>query len=207
MLRAILGAMLLFLPVRLMSGQSVEPPAPVFPGDGKLPAEANGAELLEAVCPGQVEVGKDITCRGGCPTFTGFEELVPWTLITVTQGHFLSPTSDDGVLSMQGCESHAENFGGTILLTHGFQGWAMKWYRAGVETSECHRVRLQAGREILVCLGETGTAGSLLAELYVEDLLDPGATLRAEEEAPFLLAADNSFACISHSEDETESFT
>lgn len=83
----------------------------------------------------------------------------------------------------------------------------MKWYKAGVETSECHRVQLQDGRETLVCIGETGTAGNVVAELYVEDLLSPGATLRAQEEAPFFRAADSSFECISHSEDETESFT
>jgi hypothetical protein len=158
MKRALIGAVLLFLAAQLALEQSTEPPAPIFPSDGKPPVEANGAELLQAVCPGQV-------------------------------------TSDDAVLSMQGCESHAENFGGTILLTRSFQGWAMKWYKAGVETSQCHKVSIQDGREILVCIGETGGQGNVRTELYVEDLLRPAATLMAEDESPFFSANDNSLRC------------
>jgi hypothetical protein len=83
----------------------------------------------------------------------------------------------------------------------------MLWYKAGVETSQCHKVQLQTGREILACLGEDGYPGGVVTELYVEDLLNPRAALRAEEAAPFLRAVDSSFGCVSYSEDETESFT
>jgi hypothetical protein len=189
-----------------MLGQSSEPPAPIFPSDGNPPAEANGAELLQVVCPGQVEVGKEIGCGNHCPSFAGLKEFVPWSLTTVTLGHFLSPTSDDAVLSMQGCEPHSNNFGGTILLTQDYRGWNKVWYKAGVETSQCHKAPLQTGREILVCIGETGTAGSLLAELYVEDLLNPGGTLRAEEEAPFFSAHHNVVTCGENFEHETMPF-
>jgi hypothetical protein len=206
MSRAFLGALLLILSAGLAPGQSAEPPAPIFPSDGKPPTEANGAELLQAVCPGRVQVGEEIGCGKECPSFAGLKELVPWSLITVMLGHFLSPTSNDAVLFMQGCEAGNKNFGGTILLSQGFQGWAIVWYKAGVETSQCHKVPLQTAREILVCIGTTGVAGSLVTELYVEDLLNPGATLRAEDETPFLAARNNVVACGENFEDETKPF-
>jgi hypothetical protein len=180
-----------------MPGQPQEPPATIFPSDGKSPAEANGAELLESVCPGQVEVGEKIGCRGGCPYFTGYGEFGDsgeWSLNRITRGHFLSPASEDAVLFMTGCEFHPDNFGGTILLTRGFQGWAVKWYEAGVETSQCHKIPLQDRREILVCIGADGGQGSSIAELYVEDLVNPTGSLRASG-SPFFRTYDNSVRC------------
>lgn len=196
--------MLVFLPVRLCLGQVSEPPAPIFPSDGRPAAEAGGAELLEAICPGHVEVGKEIGCGNGCPSFTGLKEFTPWSLTTATRGHFLSPASDDAVLSMVGCENHPDNFGGTILLTRGVLGWAMDWYKAGVETSQCHKVPLRDGREILVCLGEDGGQGSVETELYLEDLLDPTPALRATDRAPIFGAMDEWLWCGENFEDETK---
>ncbi len=199
--------MLLFLPVRLLTGQASEPPAPIFPSDGKPPAEANGAELLQAVCPGQVEVGEKMGCGKRCPSFTGmFREDFDWSLEMVTRGHFLSPTSDDAVLSVLGCEPHMEGFGGTILLTRNFQCWAMDWYKAGIETSQCHKVPLQDRREILLCLGGVGAQGFLSTDLYVEDLLNPGDTLTAAEGPNFFEAHDNTGTCGVNPEDETITF-
>lgn len=176
--------------VRLVAAQAV------FPSDGKLPAEADGAGLLQSVCPGKVEVGKETGCGKTCPAYTGFAgDDLGWTLARVTRGHFLSPTSDDAALFMEGCEPHSENWGGTILLTRESQGWVMKWYKAGVETSQCHKVALQSAREILVCLGETGGQGFNSTELYVEDLLHPAATLMGEDEAPFFAADDDTLTC------------
>jgi hypothetical protein len=71
----------------------------------------------------------------------------------------------------------------------------MEWYKPGIVTSQCHKVPLQDGREILVCIGETGGQGNVRRELYVEDLLRPAATLMAEDESPFFSANDNSLRC------------
>lgn len=202
-MRAFLWAVLVILPVRLCLGQVSEPPAPIFPSDGKPAVEAGGAELLQAVCPGHVQVGKEIGCGTNCPSVAGLKEFTPWWLATLTRGHFLSPASDDAVLSMVGCEPHSENFGGTILLTRGVQGWAMGWYKAGVETSQCHKVALRDQREILVCIGSSNTPGINMAELYVEDLLRPAATLMAEDEAPFFVARHDVITCGENFEDET----
>ena len=118
-------------------------PAQSFPSDGKSPAEANGAELLQAVRPGKVKVGKEITCDVDCPSYTEFRGfgLFDWALARVTRGHFLSPTSEDAVLSIVGCESHPNNLGGTILLTRRLpeveNGVVQSWHRDAAVPQGC----------------------------------------------------------------------
>jgi hypothetical protein len=124
----------------------------------------------------------------------------------VTRGHFLSPTSDDAMLSVDGCEPHSENFGGTILLTRNFKGWEMMWYTRGIETSQCHKVPLQDTREILVCIGRYGGQGDIWTELYSEDLLRPTTNLMAAEAPSFFAAFDNTLTCGDHFKDEAHPF-
>jgi hypothetical protein len=169
----------------------------VFPSDGEDPRQSGGAELLEAVCAGRVASSKEIRCRTACPTFTGFHgEPFDWYLARVTRGHFISPTSEDAALWMEGCEAHSENFGGTILLTRRSNRWAMLWYKAGVVTERCHKVPLKSGREVLVCMGTYGAQGDNTTELYVEDLLRPTCVMMAEgDNAPIFQVNDDTLTC------------
>jgi hypothetical protein len=108
-------------------------------------------------------------------------------LVGVTRGHFLSTFSDDAVLSTIGCEPRAANYGGTILLTRQTWGWSMVWYRAGADTSKCHKIAVENPREILVCLGTSVGQGHFSTALDVEDLA-------AGEERGFLSVSDNTAA-------------
>lgn len=169
----------------------------VFPSDTKDPPQV-GAELLEAVCPGAVRVGKYVGCATGCSDATGFGKFgdrFPWTFVKVTLGHFLSAISDDAVLLMSGCEPHSENFGGTLLLTRKSGRWSVLWYKGGVETAKCHKIALHDGREILVCIGTYGAQGSIWTDLYVEDLLDPKPTLMAGNDGTFFETLDDTLTC------------
>ena len=185
----------------LASGQ------PIFPSDAQDPRQAGGAELLDAVCRGGVVHGRQITCSIVCPKFTGFAgDDLGWSLEKVTRGHFLSPTSDDAILSMSGCEPHAANFGGSILLTRRLNRWVLIWYKAGVETSRCHRVPLRSGREILACMGTYGGQGNHWSALYVEDLLKPTPVLMSDGTKEFFHVLDNTSNCGWNSEDETKPY-
>jgi hypothetical protein len=117
-----------------------------------------------------------------------------WNVAGVTMGHFLSPTNDDAALSVSGCEPHSMNFGGTVLLTRRSGRWSMLWYKAGVDTSRCHKVSLQDHREILVCTGEYGGQGNIWTALYVEDLSSPEPALMAGGSEIFS-AYDNTLTC------------
>jgi hypothetical protein len=194
---------LLFLLTALACAQPAGASKPVFPDDSQDPKQAGGAELLEAVCPGHVVVGKDIECNI-CPGRDGADN---WNLQRVLRGHFLSPQSDDAVLSMAWCEAHEENFGGTILLSKQSGKWNMHWYKAGVPSDNCHRAKLQSGREILICLGAYGGQGMVGTAVYLEDLLAPHKALLADDGASFFAVGDNSGACAYNDEDESKPFS
>jgi hypothetical protein len=195
------GLLLLFVATVALA----QPPKTIFPSDGKDPKQSGGAALLEAVCPGRVIVGKEIGCRGNCPEFTAFPgENFEWSLSAITRGHFLSAQSDDAVLSMTGCEPHSENFGGTALLTRHSQEWTMLWYKGGVETSACHKVKLKDLREILVCLTGGGGQGYLTTQLYIEDLRDPSLAGMAGDTSAFFSLVDNTGTCGWRSVDESK---
>jgi len=198
-----LGALLASLQMLPTSGQPSNARQPIFPSDGQSPAQANGAELLEAVCPGHVESGEKIGC-GNCASSMGIPEWVGgWSLTRVTRGHFLSSGSDDAVLSMEGCEPHSENFGGTVLLTRCSQGWSMVWYKSGVDTSRCRKVQLANRREILICMVDYGGQGIVITDLYVEDLLNPMQSLVGGSH--FFEIFDNTGTCGA-ADDETKVF-
>jgi hypothetical protein len=179
----------------------------MFPNDTLDPKQAGGAELLEAVCPGHVVVGESVACNIACPDGSSFAGTDPgWSLQRVSRGHFLSPTSDDAVLAMEGCESHGSNFGGTILLSRQSGKWTMRWYKSGIPTEKCHRVKLQSGREILICLGEYGGQGNVWTDLYVEDLLAPTPALMASGGAGIFEVFENPDACSLNPEDNSKPF-
>jgi hypothetical protein len=198
---------LLFLLTALAWAQPAGAPKPVFPNDSQDPKQAGGAKLLEAVCPGHVVVGKDIECKMVCPEFTAFNgDDLGWSVTGIIRGHFLSPSSDDAVLSMSGCEPHSLNFGGTILLTRQSGGWTKLWYKAGVPTDNCHRAKLESGREVLVCLGRYGGQGVVSMQLYVEDLLIPETALMAGYRTSFFGIVDTTRTCGYDYEDESKTF-
>jgi hypothetical protein len=199
---------LFFLLAAFAWAQPFGAPKPIFPDDTQDPKQAGGAELLEAVCPGHVAVGESIACKIVCPDQTDFKgEEQEWSLNRVTRGHFQSPTSDDAALSMSGCESHAFNNGGTILLTRQSGGWAMLWYKGGVPTKTCHRGKLQNGREIFICLGEYGGQGNIWTDLYIEDLLAPSIALMSGSlDEAFFETFDNIATCGYNPEDEPKPY-
>jgi hypothetical protein len=198
---------LFFLLTALAWAQPAGALKPVFPDDTQDPKQAGGAQLLEAACPGHVVAGKSVECKIVCPDLTDFKGAEQeWSLDRVTRGHFRSPQSDDAVLSMSGCESHAFNFGGTILLTRQSGKWTMLWYKGGVPTKNFHRVKLQSGREILICLGEYGGQGNVWTDLYVEDLLAPVSALMSGKGKIIFEVFDNTATCGLNPEDESKTF-
>ena len=191
---------LLLLLTALAWAQPAGAPKPVFPDDTQDPKQAGGAELWKVVCPENV-IGRE-TCE--CPEFTAFPDGADWRPVRMIRGHFLSPTSDDAVLAMDGCESHGSNFGGTILLTRQSGKWTMLWYKGGVPTTNCHRVKLQSGREILICLGEWGGQGNVWTDLYVEDLTAPTPALMSGKDGTIFEVFDSTLTCGEPGDDESK---
>jgi len=83
----------------------------------------------------------------------------------------------------------------------------MLWYKAGVETTQCHKVPIPDGREILVCIGVSGGQGVTATDLYVEDLQNPKPALMAGDgDETFFEAFENVGGCGWYQDDPLHPF-
>ena len=94
-----------------------------------------------------------------------------WDVLAAYKGHFLSPASEDILLSGSGCEPHARGWGGSYLFTRHESTWRRVWYAAGFIAWDCRQLSGSGGRDRLICGSSDGGQGDFENTLY---LLDPG---------------------------------
>jgi hypothetical protein len=70
-----------------------------------------------------------------------------WTL----SGSFSRAGEPQLLLGMDGCESHAENYGGLLLLRRRGDSFELAHYYSGLNPSDCRAFRRDDGRDLLVC--------------------------------------------------------
>jgi len=90
----------------------------------------------------------------------------------VIYGHFLSPMSEDAIISGFSAEHHPDRGGGSLLLTKRNGQWIPVQYKSGVITRSCQKIPLSTKRKILVC--EDEHAGMGFHSHFVYNV-DPGA--------------------------------
>ena len=129
------------------------------------PSPSEATALLRAICPRSIQSNHNTStalpvCRP-CPKYTGIGHFQPqmamrqsFALHTVIYGSFTAPGVEETVASFEGCESHAAEFGGTILLRKLHSSWAMVDYTPALITSACQTYHLRSGRDLLLCEGE-----------------------------------------------------
>jgi hypothetical protein len=166
---------------------------PVFKIDGVSARDSSAAELLEALCPGQVEVGEEVRC-GESPEETSGFDCQP-TATMVTRGHFLSAKSDDALLAFHACESHSAHLGSTALLTREGGIWKLLWRKPGLITNRCHRMTLRGGRQILVCQLDEGFPGVRWTSLYLVDVITEAGVSRDYSDDHAIFTATESIPC------------
>lgn len=94
-------------------------------------------------------------------------------LRTILYGSFVSAHSEDALITTGGCEPHAMNFGGAVLITSKNGKWQKIWYEPGLIADQCRKVKGSDGREILVCLGTYTGQGENDEVLYAVDVSKP----------------------------------
>src|SRR5580704_9247500 len=155
--------------------------------------------LLVQICPDQSsESGCDV-----CPKDTN-SPGGKWESKAVFFGHFVSPSSEDALVSGSGCESHADDFGGSFLLTKQGLSWHKVRYVAGLIAFDCHKLTGSDGRDRLIC----GQADSWQGDEYSSVCIhDPGVDLIKTDtlDAQFArgFALDNRGDCFFRVEDTT----
>src|SRR5580692_11577871 len=80
-----------------------------IPSDAARLSPSATEALLAPICPGHSsESGCDV-----CPNDTN-GGTGKWEIRAVFSGHFVSPSSEDALVSGSGCESHADDWGGSF---------------------------------------------------------------------------------------------
>ena len=150
----------------------VQPPTPEVVG-----------EILESVCPDHISLRPRIGCNNWDES-SPQAELRPHQVNGVLFGHFLSASSDDAVLSANRGENHPERFGGTLFLTRDTRGWKALWYRSGLITRNCIKVKTSSGLFLLVCESSYIEGGHWTHDLYSVQFLS------SEPKVQLLLSTD-----------------
>jgi hypothetical protein len=149
-----------------------------IPSDAARLSPSATERLLVQICPGESsESGCDV-----CPKDTN-SPAGKWEIKAVFSGHFVSPSSEDALVSGFGCESHGDDFGGSFLLTTQGLSWHKVRYVAGLIAFDCHKLTGSDGRDRLMCGQADSWQGDQFSSVCIHD---PGAdviktdTLNAE---------------------------
>lgn len=150
-------------------------------------------------------MGRDFagTLRAGCTCCAPFDECPPKPGVApaltdttalvrgIAFGSFTRPAAEEAALSMDGCESHAENYGGTVLAEKATGGWRLERYDSGNHPDRLRAYRMPDGRDLFV--GEWADAHQTWFDrIYVTDLAAPDAEWTTLVE----LHDDTTMACI-----------
>lgn len=102
-------------------------------------------------------------CRT-CPEGTSLRGS-EWEIYAQTPGHFTSAQVDNLILDGTGCDSHADNFGGSFVFSIELGKARLMHYNPGLITDQCHKFAYSDGRNYLICRG--GWSGQGEADPYV----------------------------------------
>lgn len=158
-------------------------------------AGAKAADIEAAVsliCPAskrtRAKDGRVSGCRA-CPRGTDFvgDASSSWQLTAETPGHFAGAKEENLLLSGTGCDSHANNFGGTFVFALQAGKVRLVRYDQGLITDECRMFTFADGRDGLVCRG--GWSGQGESDFSM-NVLSFGAT--GKETAQTLISGSDS---------------
>ncbi|HLX07685.1 MAG TPA: hypothetical protein VKY89_07455 [Thermoanaerobaculia bacterium] len=125
----------------------------VAASDAATPAPAELDAMLAAVCgSGQVAAAGSPAHRM-CRSVPAYPTPCRQSLAidTVVTGSFTAPLAVEAVADYEGCEPHAGNFGGSVLLRRRAGGWERIAFLPGERTQTCLRFRRPDGRDALAC--------------------------------------------------------
>jgi hypothetical protein len=168
---------------------------PLFAGSDAVHLSAEQLHgFLQLICSGHAQAYSCEVCPNGTSLQNG-----RWDVAAVFFGHFLSPESQDALLSGIGCEAHASGSGGSFLLTRSAGTWRIVNYAAGRIAKDCEKVKGSDKREVLICAGSDSHTGIANQFLY---LLDPRASdLSARGLDIFFSVSDSLSSCTSMLQD------
>jgi hypothetical protein len=165
--------------------------ASFVPSDASHPPAAELQQLLHQICPGH----ENASGCASCPDSAGWKGDGIWDLGAVLFGHFVSPSSDDALVSGIGCGDHANGSGGSFLLTRSSSGWQLMNYGPGRIANDCAKLRALGGRDLLVCGTSFGHSQIGESFLYLLDPADSDFRKRVDGLDIFFMVNDSLSGC------------
>jgi len=134
--------------------------------DSIIPTPAEAIALMKNIC-GAGNITKEqagIGCKT-CPSFTTFHDT-SGSLTSVVYGSFTKTGTREALVDLNGCEPHANNYGGTVLLRRTSNGWSRIRYQIGFRSYDCLKINTSTDhRNSLVCEIMDMAQGNLFASL------------------------------------------
>jgi len=128
-------------------------------------------ELLQLLCPAQGYIGEQSGCHVCPPQTRAAGMKTDSSIESAIAGHFLTPDSEDLLLTLYGCAPNSENFRSAFLFTRSTTGWFVS-QSSGLPSGRCRKLRNRAGRDALVCFSDTNSpdqASGRLTAGYIGD--------------------------------------
>lgn len=125
-----------------------------------------------------------------------------WTYGGIIFGHFTAPGADEALLKTNGCESHANNLGGDVLLRKTGSAWSrVRYLHGGLADEGCQRVAWEGGRDALVCHTSDMHQG-IATDTALLMTVEPGAAPEGQsgDSSWFLSVSDDEGDCESGAE-------
>jgi hypothetical protein len=138
------------------SSRSAAAAAPASPAtDAVPPSPADLAGMLPAVC-GREHVARPAGGGGARPECRSVPAYPthcagPLRIGAVIHGSFTSPSAVEVLADYEGCEPHAANFGGSVLLRRRGAGWERLAFLPGDRSATCLRLPRPNGTDALAC--------------------------------------------------------
>jgi hypothetical protein len=153
----------------------------------RVPTAKEVAELLPIACAGSTINLEARSCTP-CPDQL-FEESRVFS--SVLYGRFSSANETNAIMDMEGCEPHATNFGGTIVLRwKGLTRWEFVRYEPGERSGQCLKYAARAGHDLRVCRSYWGGMGFVIEDFGLRD-----DTRRGERGDHLVMITSNAFQC------------
>ena len=117
-----------------------------------------------------------------------------YALRTLVRGSFTRAGATQIAASLDGCESHAENYGGMLVAEAQGASWARVRYDSGMHPETCLPFRHAAGHDLLVCRWQDGHQSFLHDRIVSYDLAQTAQNDSFEE---IMVMNDDAFAgCV-----------
>ncbi len=146
-----------------------------------------GVDITRSKTAAAAGAGGITGCRV-CPEGTDFRNEIQssWELHAVTTGRFTSTRDDNLILSGTGCDSHANNFGGSFIFTFKDGKAKLIRYDNGLITEQCHKFDSPDQRNFLVCRGGWSGQGLNSRNVFTASFAANG-----EETVDYLISTDD----------------